>query len=110
MDDSEKRVLEYAGPERRWPLWVRGSLAGGVIAGVMVILLLQWAWSLSMWPIGGYHTDSYGGFLTYLTVVHDAPVTYTFHWWAFGIALAGSFLIVGVAMRYVWRLLRRQVG
>lgn len=114
MGLTEDRTLEYATPQKRWPLWVRVSLAGAVLGGGFLAIVHIWATALCMVScdaVLAYSEENYGGLLTYLQVTHigtppGVSTTYTFHWGHFGICLAISLpIVVGTAWG-AWRLLR----
>ena len=102
MDEARRRTLEYAAPEKRWPLWVRGSLAGAIWGAALAAVWFVWGWKHAM-PVydAAFTQDGYGGIFFYLIVRHHPgpmgiPTTYEITWWCVALCLT---LTVGITVQ-----------
>jgi hypothetical protein len=111
MENTGDKVLSYAPPVKRRPMWLRASLAGGMLAAAVLLLLIVWAGRVYY---VGAPVDGYGGFVEYLRVRHTPTPTgmsntCTLFWGPFAVNLAISLSILAAAFFVARRLLRRKV-
>jgi hypothetical protein len=107
MENAGEKLLEYAPPRKRRPLWLRPSLAGGALGAAVLLLWVVWAGRV-------YHVgapiDGYGGLVEYLRVRHTPTgisSTWTLFWGPCAVNVGVSLAVAGGAVLAAWRLLRR---